>query len=237
MDEYRIKMKELLRKRIYKKWGFQLIYYIEDGSKYGGRDFDMCSAFTWPEEPYMYIGDSKTAFRFCRDRGIKPQTIESLPKPKKLNDDQIAKRLLLGQPIEDYIFSPCCSIGFCEKEQKWYGWSHRAIYGFGIGSKIKKGNCGYLPKNKKDFIENEINFWYDKDFHKEICFEREDTQNGQLGFWIKWQYNDKVPNEKTRLTTCSYFSIYPSKYGKGEWTAESLEDAKQMAINFAKSVS
>lgn len=35
------------------------------------------------------------------------------------------------------------SIGFSEKEQKWYGWSHRAIYGFGIGSKVKKGDCGY----------------------------------------------------------------------------------------------
>lgn len=26
-----------------------------------------------------------------------------------------------------------CSIGFCVDEQKWYGWSHRAICGFGIG--------------------------------------------------------------------------------------------------------
>ena len=38
------------------------------------------------------------------------------------------------------------SIGFSEKEQKWYGWSHRAIYGFGIGSKVKKGDCGYNGK-------------------------------------------------------------------------------------------
>ena len=38
------------------------------------------------------------------------------------------------------------SIGFSEKEQKWYGWSHRAIYGFGVGSKIKKGDCGYKGK-------------------------------------------------------------------------------------------
>lgn len=28
-----------------------------------------------------------------------------------------------------------CGLGFSEKEQKWYGWSHRAIYGFGIGDK------------------------------------------------------------------------------------------------------
>ncbi len=36
------------------------------------------------------------------------------------------------------------SIGFSDSEQKWYGWSHRAIYGFGIGEKIKKGNCAYV---------------------------------------------------------------------------------------------
>ncbi len=34
-----------------------------------------------------------------------------------------------------------CSIGFCEREQKWYGWSHRAIYGFGIGDVVKEGDC------------------------------------------------------------------------------------------------
>ena len=32
------------------------------------------------------------------------------------------------------------SIGFSEKEQKWYGWSHRAISGYGIGDVIKKSN-------------------------------------------------------------------------------------------------
>lgn len=61
------------------------------------------------------------------------------------------------------------SIGFSEKEQKWYGWSHRAIYGFGIGSKVKKGDCAYTEE-------------------------------------------------------------------RGEWTAKTLEDAKQMAMDFAKGV-
>lgn len=28
------------------------------------------------------------------------------------------------------------SLGFSEKEQKWYGWSHRAIHGFGIGDEM-----------------------------------------------------------------------------------------------------
>lgn len=37
--------------------------------------------------------------------------------------------------------SNVCSIGFCEKKQKWYGWSHRAIFGFGIGAVVKEGDC------------------------------------------------------------------------------------------------
>lgn len=26
---------------------------------------------------------------------------------------------------------------------KWYGWSHRAVYGFGIGDTVKKGDVAY----------------------------------------------------------------------------------------------
>lgn len=36
---------------------------------------------------------------------------------------------------------PVCSIGWCPSKQKWYGWSHRAIYGFGIGDEVKEGDC------------------------------------------------------------------------------------------------
>jgi len=34
-----------------------------------------------------------------------------------------------------------CCIGFNEEEQKWYGWSHRAICGFKIGDIVKEGDC------------------------------------------------------------------------------------------------
>ena len=33
-----------------------------------------------------------------------------------------------------------CSIGYNPEENKWYGWSHRAIYGFTIGDIVKKGD-------------------------------------------------------------------------------------------------
>ena len=33
-----------------------------------------------------------------------------------------------------------CSIGYSPEENKWYGWSHRAIYGFTIGDKVEAGD-------------------------------------------------------------------------------------------------
>lgn len=36
--------------------------------------------------------------------------------------------------------SSVCSMGFSESQQKWYGWSHRAVAGFGVGDKVKSGS-------------------------------------------------------------------------------------------------
>ena len=57
-----------------------------------------------------------------------------------IGDEKIAKMLnkkygILPQAIEGNSVS---SIGFSSKDNKWYGWSHRGIYGFGIGSTCKK---------------------------------------------------------------------------------------------------
>jgi len=63
-----------------------------------------------------YIGSSKNAHFLCKKRGIKPEKADS---------------------------NNCvCSIGFCKKEQKYYGWSHRALCGFGIGDKIFQDRFG-----------------------------------------------------------------------------------------------
>ncbi len=52
-----------------------------------------------------------------------------------------------------------CSIGFNPCEHKWYGWSHRARYGFGIGDIVKEGDCcassGYTEEYLKDHPEED----------------------------------------------------------------------------------
>lgn len=63
-----------------------------------------------------YIGPSKRAYWLCSKRGINPE---------------------LRTPT-----SNVCSIGHSEKDNKWYGWSHRAIVGFGIGDMLFDENYG-----------------------------------------------------------------------------------------------
>jgi len=44
-------------------------------------------------------------------------------------------------------------VGFSEKEQKWYGWSHRAIHGFKIGDIVKEGDCCASSGWTDDYIK------------------------------------------------------------------------------------
>ena len=102
---------QILSTRNYKA-GYVVRERLVDGKEFGCADFVMKSAYN-PDGDY--IGNSKDGYRLCKKRGIKPE------KAKESHS--------------------VCSIGFCESEQKWYGWSHRAIFGFGIGSTVKKGDC------------------------------------------------------------------------------------------------
>lgn len=80
-----------------------------------------------------YIGNKRTAHLLFK-RGIKPEK---------------------ANPTHNV-----CSIGFCEREQKWYGWSHRAIYGFGIGDEVKEGDCtnssGFIEEYLKEHPEEDL---------------------------------------------------------------------------------
>jgi len=112
--------------------------------KYGYRVVDELHKFEYPKntnsiwmtncytlEKGDWIGDEKTTKYLCKKRGIAPE---------KTDPDHCV-----------------CSIGFSEKEGKWFGWSHRAIYGFKPGDKKTKGMSGfeYLPKDFKKAVTME----------------------------------------------------------------------------------
>ncbi len=122
------------------------------------------------------------------------------------------------------------NIGFNVDEQKWYGWSHRAAFGFGIGSECKKGDCHYMPVDKDDFLRSMIDFWTEGS-HLNVTGEHREN-----GVYVEWEISQSVPNEKARGQITGSYSEYPDVYGRGEWVAETLADARQMAIDFANSV-
>lgn len=166
----------------------------------------MKSAYTTDGQ---YIGDTKLAYHLCKVRGIEPQ---------------------FASPSHSV-----CSIGFCDKEQKWYGWSHRAMFGFAVGSEVKQGDCAYSATDKDDFLSDMIRFWSEPG-HINVHGEHT-TRRKVDGVYIHWTYSDIIPNKKLRGTIGGAFQGYPESYGQGEWVAKTIEDAETMARDFAEGVS
>jgi hypothetical protein len=102
--------RKILKVRRYKV-GYEVRTELVDGSEFEMDDFEMRSAYTSTGD---YIGDPKWAWRLFNKWGIQPE-------------------------ISDPSHS-VCSIGFNPDEQKWYGWSHRAMHGFEVGDVVKEGD-------------------------------------------------------------------------------------------------
>ena len=83
----------------------------------------MTSAYTPSGD---YIGRSKFAYHLIVGRGIKPEKADPSHR--------------------------VCSIGFSERDQGWYGWSHRAIFGFKIGDTVKEGDCAASSGWTDDYL-------------------------------------------------------------------------------------
>ncbi len=126
-------------------------------------------------------------------------------------------------------------VGFSKKDKKWYGWSHRSIYGFKKGSTCKKGDAHYIGSTNDALEQAAIDFWADE-HHKNVRCAGVVNQGGEKYFDIKWLYDDAVQNEKLRNKAggCLHH-IKPT--GRGEWQATTLAEAKQMAQDFSEGVS
>jgi len=230
-------MDKFLRNRIYKNRGYQLVYFLVDASQYGSKNFEMCSAFTYPGN--SYIGNSKTAYFLCVKKGIVPQPIKETPPPinfENLSTNEQAFNLLAGINSPNYSYNPICQIGFCKKDKSWYGWSHRAIYGFTVGSKFEFGCCGFVPKNEKEHMEQMINFWARKEDGIKILrkeYSVSDPHQQESGIGNILEYEEILSNGQSMVHLC--WERHP-EWGRGNWVAKTLEDAKQMAIDFAEDV-
>jgi hypothetical protein len=146
---------------------------------------------------------------------------EHLPMERLGVTDFVSSTWKAGSPI---------NIGFNPDEEKWYGWSHRAIYGFGVGSVCERGHIHYRPVDKDDFLEDMIHFWSD-DTRLNVRGEHQKD-----GVYVEWETSQAVANESMRGEITGCHSAYPDEYGRGEWVAETMSDARQMAIDFASNI-
>jgi hypothetical protein len=105
-------MKKELVKKVYENDVYRLLIENWSIDEDGSEKTEMLAAYS---SDGGYIGDINWLMNLVGKRGIKPQ---------KISEE-----------------SNTCSIGFCEEDQKWYGWSHRAIFGFGIGHVSREEDC------------------------------------------------------------------------------------------------
>lgn len=117
------------------------------------------------------------------------------------------------------------TMGYNPVEEKWYGWSHRAYSGFGVGSTIALGSVSYQPDNKENF-KSWVITQYDNEVYKLVSAD-EETE----GVRVKYVHNDQGLNGTARIR--EIFEPYPVVWGKGHWTATTLDEAKEMARHFA----
>lgn len=165
---------------------------------------------------------------------------------------------LLERGITDQIQparndSTVCTIGFNPTEQSWYGWSHRAMLPFKIGDTVKPGDVGYAPKDKADMETEALAFWeIDKQrpYVNGTINELHDTKlvstehdvvgiDDAIGMRITWEFTatNQDTGEVLRSHQSNHFHFYPNTWGRGEWTAQTLEDAREMAVAAARALS
>lgn len=156
-----------------------------------------------------YVGNPETAWMLYR-RGIKPE--------------------------KAYPDSGSCQIGFCEKEAQWYGWA-RAFYGFGVGSKVTRGNIGYTPSDPDELL-NDIKPYYDH--YENTGYEIEENGIRILFDDYDIEYSQDPDSEYGTLIEVNRTFCRREEFvelGRGEWEARTLDDARQMAADFASGCS
>lgn len=156
---------------------------------------------------------------------------------------------VVPQRVEPDDYS--CRIGFSEREQKWYGWSHRAVYGFGVGSSCGKGDCHYVADNVDELADDYVAFFADVETPAQQEARRHRiTKNYPLkcihigSEKIMMPVANSVAGAQVEMAAPGTMPVEAIEFGgntihvgRGAWTAQTLEDAKQMAIDFAESVS
>lgn len=167
-----------------------------------------------------------------------------------LTDDSLICSADFREGIQDTIIGKLAPLGLVEvygvvnergygcSADAWYAWDNNNLHKFAVGTVVTKGNVAFRPSNKEDFVERTVNFWktpiangvciYSDVYAKDITDE---------GFKVvcRWSLDPSVVVIKFfRGKETEHEYLFPESFGKGEWTAETMEDARAMAEDFIR---
>lgn len=96
---------------------------------------------TWPISNWIEARDVTWTMEGCPPTRM---NVAYTKEGKYVGDIEFAK-FLAGRCIRPELNDPShsvCSVGYSAPHNKWYGWSHRATCGFGIGDMVFDENFG-----------------------------------------------------------------------------------------------
>jgi hypothetical protein len=149
---------------------------------------------------------------------------------KYIGEEAFTRRLVDDLGIIPDVANPgdtVCSIGFCPKEQAWYGWSHRGRASFKVGSVVRPGDCAYTPDTLDSWIQDVVR-WHTSDV----------DNRSKSSITFQWSAEDQTLTvcDSSTSNKCQVVKFDPKNLGEGEWQAETLDDARHMARRYAAAV-
>jgi len=93
-----------------------------------------------PDSVSLYDGYELRTLTLWDRKNVKHHTVCAFtPEGLYIGNEHSARYIINAMGIVPELAHPgdrACSIGFQETNQKWFGWSHRGIVGFGYGDMI-----------------------------------------------------------------------------------------------------
>ena len=107
---------------------------------------EICTMMSFYNKDGKYVGNEHSVKCLVQKWGIVPETIDD------------------GHKV--------CSIGKSFKDGKWYGWSHRAIYGFSVGDEVKEGDLCAKSGYTEEYLES-----HDDPYPLPVGFKAKDEED------------------------------------------------------------
>jgi len=124
-----------------------------------------------------------------------------------------------------------CSIGWSEESQTWFGWSPLVCGGFRVGSKVDRTCETYTPSSIQDMLNTALMSLSADEMISPMGFIGE--KDGTKGIHISYTYPGDCEVASKAGTRENHFVPELRTWGRGEFTIETAEQAKEAAKAFA----